>query len=186
MTALHLSDHGATEDDDDEWSEEGSLPEPIRQELELHGMTLPSATSATASVEAAALHYLSTVVQSTPVSAMSPRHASEDAATIFQQATSLKIPLKEWMQAVLAFAAYNTSTSSSSLAYTVDVKDPEAVTRKAQDKYDGACHFVKDVVRGQITFPDTSTLVCGLLQAFRPCEKWEVEQVKNAFRIPHR
>ena len=113
-------------------------------------MTLPSAASATAaSVEAAALHYLSTVVQSTPVSAMSPCHASEDAATIFQQATSLKIPLKEWMQAVLAFAAYNTSTSSSALAYTVDVKDPEAVTRKAQDKYDGACHFVKDVVRGK-------------------------------------
>ena len=101
ITALHLSDHGATEDDgDDEWSEEGSLPEPIRQELELQGMTLPSATSArAASVEAAVVHYLSTVVQWTPVSAMSPRHAREDAATIFQQASSLKIPLKEWMQA---------------------------------------------------------------------------------------
>ena len=68
-----------------------------------------------------------------PVDTCIGGHASEDAATIFeQQPSSLKIPQKEWMQRVLAFTAHNSSTSSNALAYMVG--DTEAVTpRKAQE-----------------------------------------------------
>ena len=54
------------------------------------------------------------------------------------------------MQRVLAFTAYNSSTSSSALTYTVDIKDTEAVTpRKAQEGKNDvvACHYVNDVER---------------------------------------
>ena len=74
------------------------------EELELHATSTKAA-----SAEAAALVlYLSTQVDT--CIALWSRHASEDAATIFQQQpSSLKIPLKAWMPRVLlALAAYNT------------------------------------------------------------------------------
>jgi hypothetical protein len=67
-----------------------------------------------------------------------------------------------------AFAAK--SDAGARLSHTkvsVNVKSLGSIVLKAQRKYDGDVFQVKDILRGQIWFPDEASLVCGLIFMFR-------------------
>jgi len=55
-----------------------------------------------------------------------------------------------------------TDTESNGVFSSVGIKDYSSIREKATRKYDGDVLQVKDVLRGEITFPDEGSLICGL------------------------
>ena len=147
------ADHGSTEDDD-EWSEEGSLPEPIQQELELQGMTFPPQLAASP-VEAAAMHYLSTVVQSTPVSG----------------ATEARMLLPSFYNHRVCNANSN-GVCSVQHQYPWRTRWTSRIPKLSHAKHRASTvrcglPLCQGHGTGKMAFPDTSTSVCGLIQVHR-------------------
>jgi hypothetical protein len=71
------------------------------------------------------------------------------------------------IQRLAAFAAKNETVSSDdtfeATHFSVGLKAYQAIEKKAKRKYGGDFLQVKDLLRGQIVFPDEGTLVCALV-----------------------
>lgn len=85
----------------------------------------------------------------------------------------------ELMEAIVGFARFD----STEVSFEINVKEAEAVTRKARQKYDGDLRQVKDVLRSKIVFPTESSLVCGLVKLFKmEGDNFKIVRVKNLFQ----
>jgi hypothetical protein len=83
------------------------------------------------------------------------------------------------------FSSQNNSTTTSGTtgtSYTVGIKKYTSIRRKAARKYNDDILQVKDVLRGQITFPDEATLVCGLYSLNDLCAQPQPSGPKEAYR----
>ncbi|KAG7374342.1 hypothetical protein IV203_013437 [Nitzschia inconspicua] len=118
------------------------------------------------------------------------------AEILRREAQILQQKLARIVSYVGHFASQNCASSANflDLSWSISVKDRDAIQEKAKRKYDGDILAVKDILRGQITFPDEGTLICGLhaLQLISKGErkpslwndlpKFEIIRMKNLFR----
>ena len=102
------------------------------------------------------------------------------------------------VQEMVNFASQNVWVNEygepSKVNYSVGLKNYTAIRRKAERKYHGDILQVKDVLRGQITFPDEGSLICGLYhltnlvngsnskQTRKEDPRLEILRLKNLFR----
>ena len=102
-------------------------------------------------------------------------------------ATSKSAPFTLFMKQIATFAIndFAPDNPASAVRYSVDIKTADAITEKAKRKYSGDILQVKDVLRGQITFPNESSLVCAITSLIGLCGREEapfkVVRVKNLF-----
>ncbi len=83
------------------------------------------------------------------------------------------------------------------ITFSCGVKDYASIRNKAKRKYKGDVSLVKDVLRGQITFPDEGSLICGLcslyciakegfsgkeIEGSQPSVPFQIVRLKNLFR----
>uniref|UniRef100_A0A7S2V9K3 Uncharacterized protein n=1 Tax=Entomoneis paludosa TaxID=265537 RepID=A0A7S2V9K3_9STRA len=114
---------------------------------------------------------------------------------LLEKANSLKSDLESVLQSILEFASsQNTKGRPADFSCSVTVKDRDAIKRKATQKYHDDVLCVKDVLRGQVMFPDESSLVCGLVKLEQMCREpqklgesddkiiLKVERAKNCFQ----
>ena len=108
------------------------------------------------------------------------------------------------VRGIADFASHNEPSSmaysnpASSVSFSVGVKNYSSIRQKASAKYGGDILQVKDILRGQITFPDEGSLVCGLHYLSHQCKlpmnsnseahskqamTVEIVRVKNLFRV---
>jgi hypothetical protein len=97
------------------------------------------------------------------------------------------------MKQIATFATNNADPMNPSCAvrYSVDVKTADAIIEKAKRKYEGDVLQVKDILRGQITFPNESSLACAIASLNTMCdsgkssvgeqETIKIARVKNLF-----
>ena len=111
--------------------------------------------------------------------------------------------LTNLLRGITEFASHNAkpttgySDSANSVSFSVGVKNYSSIRRKASRRYGGDILQVKDVLRGQVTFPDEAALVCGLHYLSKRCKqtknahsddssdpsnKFELVRLKNLFR----
>ena len=78
---------------------------------------------------------------------------------------------------IATFATNNSDPANpaSAVRYSVDVKTAGAIKEKAKRKYNGDILQVKDILRGQITFPNESSLVCATVIFVRPLRSGQVQ-----------
>jgi hypothetical protein len=104
------------------------------------------------------------------------RHDVEDLLEFADQTTA---DFAKLMETVVAFARFD----STDVEFEVNVKQAEAITKKARQKYEGDLRQVKDVLRSKIIFPTESSLVCGLVKLFQLEEEhFKVVRIKNLFQ----
>ena len=108
----------------------------------------------------------------------------------------------EVVRHIVEFSSQNNSTTTygitRTVSYTVGIKNYSSIRRKAALKYSDDILQVKDVLRGQINFPDEAALVCGLYSLNDLCAqpqqlgkeasrhdwpKIEIVRLKNLFRV---
>jgi hypothetical protein len=79
-----------------------------------------------------------------------------------QQLTNLEIVI----DCIVQYSTHNdpqsTDTEGDCISSSVGVKDYSSIRKKATRKYNGDVSQVKDALRGEITFPDEGSLICGL------------------------
>jgi hypothetical protein len=133
-------------------------------------------------------------------------NAGEMSFTLTDLLKHAEMNLTEFTKAVrhiVEFASGNNRTTTygttGMISYTVGIKKYTSIRRKAALKYNDDILQVKDVLRGQITFPDEAALVCGLFSLNDLCAKpqqpgpkeasprgWpkiEIVRLKNLFRV---
>jgi hypothetical protein len=91
---------------------------------------------------------------------------------------------------IVEFSSQNDSMRE--ISFDVGLKNYSSIREKAERKYGDDILQVKDVLRGQITFPDESSLVCGLYYLHKICKgesesskassELEIIRLKNLFR----
>jgi hypothetical protein len=89
---------------------------------------------------------------------------------------------------IVKYSTHNGPTSTDlecdDINYSCGVKDYASIRNKAKRKYDGDILQVKDVLRGQITFPDEGSLICGLSSLYNAAERGgnvkQIESVKSS------
>ena len=84
------------------------------------------------------------------------------------------------------------------ISYSIDIKEPGAIRKKADRKYGGDVAQVKDVLRSQLLFPDEGSLICAIFFLNRlaktPTKEntqetdntdfaFEIVRVKNLFAV---
>lgn len=117
------------------------------------------------------------------------------ADTLVKLAASNLKKFTSIIEDIVNFALHNKLSMSShdkdhDVSYSVGIKSLESIEKKALRKYAGDVLQVKDALRGQITFPDEGSLVCGLLRLVKRCKAAkdkcdlivEVVRVKNIFQ----
>ncbi|KAL3911650.1 MAG: hypothetical protein SGILL_007199, partial [Bacillariaceae sp.] len=125
--------------------------------------------------------------------------AGGDRATIENLETEAKVhldPLERLLTAITQFASQNClhKDFGAHCVSSVNVKDVAATRRKADRKYSGDVLQVKDILRGQITFPDEGALICGLYSLHRLAGDqrsmtsanvpvFQIVRMKNLFRM---
>ena len=94
---------------------------------------------------------------------------------------------------IATFATNNADplNPASAVRYSVDVKTADAIMEKAKRKYKGDVLQVKDVLRGQIIFPNESSLACAITSLNNVCndgkvsvgeqEPIKIARIKNLF-----
>ena len=102
---------------------------------------------------------------------------------------------------IAKFSAQNSSPhfdlEGEDITFSCGVKDYASIRNKAKRKYKGDVSLVKDVLRGQITFPDEGSLICGLCHLYsiakngysgkgieesQPSVPFQIVRLKNLFR----
>jgi hypothetical protein len=95
---------------------------------------------------------------------------------------------------VVNFAAQNCADSDlGDFSFSINVKELVAIQTKAARKYGGDILAVKDVLRGQVTFPDEGSLICGLIAIYKlsrgarkheskELPQFKIIRMKNLFR----
>ena len=102
---------------------------------------------------------------------------------------------------IAKFSAQNSSPhfdlENENITFSCGVKDYASIRNKAKRKYKGDVSLVKDVLRGQITFPDEGALICGLCHLYsmakngysgrgieksQPSVPFQIIRLKNLFR----
>ena len=132
-------------------------------------------------------HDLSTTLES---------DANAGALNITEIQTEAKKLLANFERVIDRIAEYSaqnvsapTDTECDDITYSCGVKDYASIRNKARRKYGGDVSQVKDVLRGQITFPDEGSLVCGLSSLYENAEngdgakKIDVTQSSVSFQI---
>lgn len=92
--------------------------------------------------------------------------------------------LKAIISQIVNYSTQNYPSSSEPerdvITSSLGVKDYSSVQNKARRKYDDDPSQVKDVLRGEITFPDEGSLVCGLYSLYSLAERGNIgEDRKN-------
>jgi hypothetical protein len=114
--------------------------------------------------------------------------AGEKSFTLTDLSKHAETNLTEFTKVVhhiVEFSSQNNSTTTSGTtgtSYTVGIKKYTSIRRKAARKYNDDILQVKDVLRGQITFPDEATLVCGLYSLNDLCAQPQPSGPKEAYR----
>lgn len=108
--------------------------------------------------------------------------------------------------AVYASQDYNPANmedyeDADNVTYSVDIKDAQAIQRKADSKYEGELSQVKDILRAQVVFPTKGALVCAFTLLSQYCSwssspqsaasqvvsevglKAEIVRIKNLFAV---
>lgn len=108
--------------------------------------------------------------------------------------------------AVYASQDYNPANmedyeDADNVTYSVDIKDAQAIQRKADSKYEGELSQVKDILRAQVVFPTEEALVCAFTLLSQYCSwssspqsaasqvvsevglKAEIVRIKNLFAV---
>jgi len=140
-------------------------------------------------------HNLSTLTEGDENSdALSITEIQREAKALFKSFQSI-------INCIVKYSIQNCSTCTdfecNDIASSCGVKDYASIRNKAKRKYEGDVSQVKDVLRGQITFPDEGSLICGLTSlhniAHRGCNTtrarltesyhpFKIVRLKNLFR----
>ena len=151
------------------------------------GLSSSAGDGNTANVESILRHDLSITLES-----------DENLGTlnITEIQTEAKKLLRSLERVIGCIAKYSTQNGPTptdiecnDITYSCGVKDYASIRNKARRKYDGDISQVKDVLRGQITFPDEGSLICGLSCLHSIAEhrsegkKDELAQSSVAFKI---
>ena len=116
------------------------------------------------------------VLKQTPPSseASKENEGSNDISELLKHAEGHLEDFSKLVKSIVEFASLNDLSSPESdipdVTYSVGVKNYSSVRRKAARRYNGDICRVKDILRGQITFPDDGSLICGLYRL------WEIAQ----------
>jgi hypothetical protein len=109
---------------------------------------------------------------------------------LLSSAIAKSAPFTALVKEMATFSTNNADplNPASAVRYSTDVKTAEAIVKKAKRKYHGDILQVKDILRGQITFPDESSLVCAVASMNTLCETgasetdgFKIVRVKNLF-----
>jgi hypothetical protein len=89
------------------------------------------------------------------------------------------------LQGIVEFSSHNVGmsamyTEAAVPSFSVGLKNYSSIRKKAARKYCGDILKVKDVLRGQVTFPDEGSLVCGLYFLANECDKKESEDSQRS------
>ncbi|CAJ1934278.1 unnamed protein product [Cylindrotheca closterium] len=115
--------------------------------------------------------------------------APTDINSLLKLAESHLQSLAKLLGDIVAFASLETSRSR--IKHSIGLKRYTAIRKKADRKYGGDISQVKDILRAQVTFPDETSLICGLLCLHRRCNntseskempQFEIVRLKNYFR----
>ena len=91
---------------------------------------------------------------------------SPNVTGLLEEAESQMPGFSQIVNQVVNFSSQNELPNNSlepvEVTYSLSLKHRASVRRKADRKYGGDILQVKDVLRGQITFPDGGALICGL------------------------
>ena len=120
----------------------------------------------------------------------SEEHGGTPSITDIQR--EAKAQLKKFERLIDFIMKYSTQNDTSAtdlegndITSSVGVKDYASIRNKATRKYDGDISQVKDVLRGEITFPDEGSLICGLYSLHSLAEyKGNDKQIGPADSIP--
>ena len=90
---------------------------------------------------------------------------------------------------IVSFASKHLRAETTIPRPLIGVKKKEAIASKAQRKYGGDVLQVKDILRGQIVFPDEASLVCALVHLHKTSiaqgtevSTYKLARIKNLFR----
>ncbi|KAL3938930.1 MAG: hypothetical protein SGBAC_006251 [Bacillariaceae sp.] len=115
--------------------------------------------------------------------------APSDVGSLLKLAESYQQSFAKLLGDIATFASLENSRSETK--HSFGLKQYTAIRSKADRKYGGDIMQVKDTIRGQITFPDETSLICGLLCLHRKCfnaarkedmHQFEIVRLKNYFR----
>lgn len=118
------------------------------------------------------------------------KQACLDATELLNHAESHLDDLATLVKGIVEFSSQDDPTKE--IKHTVGIKNYSSTVSKGARKYGGDILQVKDVLRGQITFPDENSLLCGLCQLRERCQAdagnnsrspmFEIVRLKNLFR----
>ena len=134
--------------------------------------------------------------------------SKSDKDSVALSITEIQREAKTWLKSlervidqVVKFSNQNSSSYTdferNDINSSCGVKDYTSIRNKAERKYDGDISQVKDVLRGQITFPDEGLLICGLCSLHSIAERggnngqigqneptfsFQIVRLKNLFR----
>eukprot|EP00980_Cylindrotheca_fusiformis_P023435 scaffold10476_cov142-Cylindrotheca_fusiformis.AAC.10 len=119
------------------------------------------------------------------------KEAPLDATSLLKLAESHLDEFTVLVKSIATFSSQNDPTSEIKLS--VGMKNYSSTRKKAARKYGGDVLQVKDIVRGQITFPDEHSLVCGLYYLHKQCDEdsrkdpkspqFAIVRLKNLFGV---
>jgi hypothetical protein len=120
----------------------------------------------------------------------SEQEASPDVTNLLQHAESHLDDFFSLVRGIVEFSSQNDPISE--IKHEVGMKNYSSTRRKGARKYGGDILQVKDVIRGQITFPDENSLICGLYHLHERCQEdserdtkspqFAIVRLKNLFR----
>ena len=108
---------------------------------------------------------------------------------IQKEAKEQLINLEIVVDCIVQYSTHNdpqsTDTEGNCISSSVGVKDYSSIRKKATRKYNGDVSQVKDALRGEITFPDEGSLICGLYSLHSLAEhNGNREKIGSAKSVP--